>query len=356
VFDLPLIGSKPVNFYLTVAGKEFGGWLSVTVEKSLDLFAHAFSLRYADKWTIDDEPWEIFAGEECVLHWESSPIVSGYITRTEHSITGNQYDLTASGRSYTGDLVDCSAIYKRGKWRNTSLINLASTLCEPFAIAVEDEAGITRPFKRFELDEGETVHDAIDRACRIRACLPITNNDGSVSIIRSDSLDRGTFDLDYGLVESRRLMHDEQDRYNVYTFKGQSHADDEHHFYNAATKKGFVNDPTVTRYRPLIVLAETESNAEDLGERAVWERNVRAARSDQVEYTLDGITNPDGNPWEPGMRVRVLDTLLKIASTLLVNSVQFQLGADGLHTTLGLVSPETYSMLELPDRGNAWNA
>jgi len=363
VVSIPNIpGGTPDGFYLTIDDKKFEGWLEVRVEKSLDQFAHSFSLTYFDKWSIDDEPWEIWPDDECNLYWASTSIIIGHITRTELDITGDSYSLTATGRSATADLVDCSALHNwrghtTGQWRQVTLKDIVTDLCGPFDIEVKDYLRSDRKFKRFEIDEGETVHDAINRACQIRGALPITTGDGAVAIVRTELIGLGTTELDLDMVIRRSAWHDSQDRYSEYHFKGQSSATDEDYGDNVSLQKGFATDPSILRYRPLVVMGDGSHSKEDLGERALWERNIRAARSDQITYEVDGVTNSDGNVWEPGMFVRVDDDLLRVHDTFLLNSVSMVLdGTSGLRTTLTLISPETLDMVELPERGNAYNA
>lgn len=358
------LDSNP-EFVLKVGGDKFTGWLEVMVDRSLEQFAHQFSVTYVDVWTLDDEPWQIFAGDECELLYGDQVLVTGYITQTDHDITGSDYRLDASGRSNTADLVDCSAVFEKGIWRNKTLLDIVEAVCEPFNIEVEDRANATRVFKRFEIDEGETAHDLINRACSIRAVLPITSSDGKLILMRSDSNEPAGAGLisilasptmDMNAIISRRLTHSEQDRFSEYIFKGQTKADDEFFSYNVVSKKGSAQDLSIERYRPLVLMGESASSKEDLGERAIWERSARAARSDRLSYTLDGLTDADGNVWQPGQIVKVKDKVLKVNAELLVIAVRNRLSLGGLETELELSSAEAFSMLELPERGNAWNA
>lgn len=366
--SLPSALSETKEFVLKVGSKKFTGWLEVSVDRSMEEFANQFSLRYCDKWTLADEPWEIFPGDNCILTYGDAVLITGYVTQTEHDI-GDTYDLSAAGRSLTGDLVDCSVLMptKKGQWLNVSLVDLVTDLCAPFAIDVEDRAKSAIKFKRFEIEEGETVFDAIERACSIRACMPITTTDGNVALVRSDAIDSTSAaglaavaglagdSLDMNSVMHRNLHHSEQDRYSDYVFKGQCAADDEFFTHNATTQKGTAQDASITRYRPLLIMTSSSGNKKELGERAIWERNARAARSDRVTYTVDGLADSTGAIWQIGNRIKVKDDLCKINSTLLIAATRFRLDSQGIRTELELVSTSCYSRQELPERGNAWN-
>ena len=70
------------------------------------------------------------------------------------------------GRDRTGDLVDCSAATMPGEWQNELLDRIVQSLIDPFGISVTVDTDIGEPFRKFRIDEGETVFEAIDRACR----------------------------------------------------------------------------------------------------------------------------------------------------------------------------------------------
>lgn len=336
------IGAQEPEFGLEIAGVLYRGWTDGTIERGLEQFAHSFSLGYTDRWD-DSVPWAIVSGDECTLKWGRQKIFSGFVTQTRKTVTGDSYDLGADGRSITGDLVDCTAIHGKGRWKNALLAQIVRDLCAPFGIEVSDQVGDTRPFKKFVLDEGETAHSAIDRACQSRGCLPVTDAAGRVVLSRFDGL-IGLVEIDFETVISRTLTEGEQDRYSSYVFKGQTKADDENYSYNATTQKGEAVDSDIGRYRPLVIMAEESGSREDLGKRALWERNVRKARARRVEYTVSGFTDADGDLWAPGGVIQVNDTELDISGSLLIVSARHDIGEKT--TTLELVDPVAYSVLE----------
>jgi len=343
------------DFVLLVEGFRYAGWTNVSIRKSLGELAHSVSLQYTDRWTIDDDPWPIFVDQDCVLEFEGQTILTGDVTRVRSSISRDSWDLSAGCRSLTGRLIASSPVHKTGQWRNVTAQQILADICEPFSIPVNDLAGLTKKFRRFDLEDGETVFDVIDRVCRIRAVLPVTTNGGEIDLVRIDSAGPSVA-IQPELAIDRDIVQDGQDRHSQYIFKGQLSATDEFASESAALQKGVVLDEDVGIYSPLVLTAETPADKKDLEDRAVWERNVRAARSTQASYTFDGVTDPEGVVWAPGRLVRVNDDKLKIDQTMVVNSVEMSVSVDEFQPKLVLLPTNAYSLQELPERGNAFNA
>ena len=110
----------------------------------------------------------------------------------------------------------------------------------------------------------------------------------------------------------------------------------------------FIDDRRVTRHRPLVVLAESQSGEGGLKDRAAWERNVRAGRSQRLSITVQGWRQDDGALWEPNMLVRVDDRRLHVSDELLIAAVTLSRGRQGTVTELELTLPGAFDVLELP--------
>ena len=65
---------------------------------------------------------------------------------------------------------------------------------------------------------------------------------------------------------------------------------------------GSATDPGVTRHRPLVLVAETQSGGPSLASRAAHEAKTRAARGRQAVYTLPGWRNAQGGLWRKSLR------------------------------------------------------
>ena len=178
--------SKPEKTWeLIVDGYSFSGWTRLEVTRRLEELADSFRVDYFNQWPEQKEPIPISAGAYCFLRYKGDPIITGYVdeARVEYSADGQT--LSVSGRSSTGDLVDCSAV--KGQWKNQPITAIASALCNPFDIEanLDSSADQGAVFKWFRVQEGETVFDALERAARMRGLILRSDADGNLVLTRS---------------------------------------------------------------------------------------------------------------------------------------------------------------------------
>ena len=137
-----------------------------------------------------------------------------------------------------------------------------------------------------------------------------------------------------------------RDRFSTYVAKGQAAGTD---FFNgtaASQVSAKATDLLVTRYRPLVLLGENQDVAASLQQRVQWEANVRAARSTEVEVTVQGWAHPDGL-WQPNSLVRLVHEPLRIDADLLITSVTFELSEAGSLAQLSLTRADAFTVLPI---------
>lgn len=341
---------------LSVDGTKYDAWTSATVRKSLDEFAHSWSVEYVDKWAPMGDPWSILPGAQGVFYVDDYPIVTGYITRSTWQSDENNYTVTAEGRSETADLVDCAPFFAESdQANNLTLAKMVTSLCDPFSITVVDDSGDTRALKKFTIDLGESAFDAIDKACRSRGVLPMTSPEGWLVLTKAENFSRQV-DLPEILLKRRALEYSEENRFSEYFVYGQHPGEETFRGDKIVQQAGQDYDGVVSRYRPSVTIAESPASKADLDAEAAWIRNVRAGRSEVVRYTVAGVLAPDGPPWGPGMFARLNDTILRVRSTLLVQSVTHTWDDSGIWTELVLTRPEAYTTKPFPAKkpGGQW--
>ena len=111
---------------------------------------------------------------------------------------------------------------------------------------------------------------------------------------------------------------------------------------------GKVDDPIITRHRPLIVLAESHSKNITLRDRAEWERNVRRGRSARGSITVQGWRHPGGELWLPNTLVSVTSPMLWLdnAEMLIVGCTYSLDEQGGTLTELAIARPDSFQLLE----------
>lgn len=334
---------------LHVDGVAYSGWTSVEIERGIDQMAGSFSLRLASRERTDVPDWQIRDGAECRVMLAGKPLITGYVDSFDRFLAPDDRGIEVRGRDRTADLVDCSAIHTPGSWAGRKLEQIAAELAGPFGITVE--AGDTgAPFRKFALQQGETVFAAIERMCRYRGLVAWSAGDG---VLRIGNPDQGT---SIGkLVEGENVIaatgtRDVSERYSDYIVKGQASGSDERSGAAVAQVRGDARDAAITRYRPMLIIGEEQADRASLQRRAAWEAAVRSGRGAPAQITIAGWLNAAGEPFQHGMRADCDVPSAGIKGQLLIERLRFSRDSDGGTTaTFDLVPPEAWSQLAEPE-------
>lgn len=335
------------EFALLVGGKRYTGWKSISITDSLEQLAATFVFDYADRWSYQARPWPISAGAQCTVLYGGERVIVGWVDDAPSSYDATDYSQSVAGRSRTGDLVDCSAVHP-GEWVEQRLDQIARDLCKPFGIDVSVACDLGAAFPKFGLEQGETVHEALERAARMRGVRLASTPAGDLLITRVGARRSSTV-IERGVnVLSAVRTWSVGDRFHRYTVLGQSQGSDEWSGEAAAQLKAEATDDGARRARTLVLLAEgQEPNLDELTKRATWERNVRAGRAMRLRYRLAGWESAEGI-WRANTLVRVVDSWFGVDRELVIAGVQFEKNDQGDTTTLELVEPKALSVEPLP--------
>ena len=336
------------DFELLINATKYKGWTKLQITRSMEQLAHSFMMDSV----VPASGRVGYAGNLCEVQYKGGIVTTGFLDEDTLDYDANSKTFGVSGRSTTGDLVDCSAIYKGGQWKNTGLLKIAQDLCDPFEINVTAYTDLGTPFKYFKIEPGEKVFDCLDRAARMRGVFLSTTSDGHLAI-ETVGQERITTPLEYGKnIKKCQYKRSFADRFGSYKVIAQLSMGG--NIGNMMTPKQITISKTSTdsqsRHRPLIIQAETEDSASELQKRADWERNTRAGRSLRVTYTVQGWEHAKGL-WEPNRLVAVNDpTIPLIDDELLIVSVTYTRGEEGTLTSLELTQPEAFTVKPLPPK------
>ncbi len=355
---------------LKVAGKDFTDFFNVSVRYSMESFARDFSFDFSDRFfndltTLGDLPF--IEGDPIQITVDGEVVLDGYVDDVPVSYSGTNHTLQVSGRSRQGDMVDCSAVHKTGHWRDTTLLDLCTAVAEPFGIDVAfdpltvlpfDEAQ-TEEFRKWAIEDEETGHDFIVRACKMRGLFPVVDEGGGVTLTRASLVPSGG-----ALVRARSgvpgniLSGSRQGRYrerfSEYVVKSQSAGFDDWYGEDAASKGVHVStDDDIERYRPLIIVSDGGGAKKQLEHRANWEHNVRAGRSRRLSYTVQGaqvLGDLGGGVWPINKTVFVDDDFFGVQALLLIISVTIQYTPSGTTTIVEVGDPSQFDVRKPPPK------
>ncbi|MBA4781160.1 phage baseplate assembly protein [Blastomonas sp.] len=347
------------DIVLLLDGMIYGGWTELTVRRALDTVHGEFDLRLASKERTDAAQWPLRAGAECSILAGSQDagfqtLITGYIDKLSASLTDREHSIGISGRDRTADLVDCSAVHKPGSWRNVPLKTIVDDLVRPFGITAQLTGDSGPNIRKFALQTGETVWSAIERLLRFRGLIAWAQADGSLLIGKPA---QGAVIARLAEGENLKEMsadHDVTERFSQYVVKGQAAGSDERNGEAVTLIGATAKDAAIKRYRPLIIVAEEQSDKASAQKRADWEANTRAARSQPGSATVQGWRDPRGQLWRPDTRVEVTAPSVYMNGEMLISGVTFSRGNDGGTTTmLELTRPEAWTLLPVPEEADA---
>jgi prophage tail gpP-like protein len=289
----------------------------------------------------------ISPGQECEVSIGDQPILKGYIDVLNTGYDSSSTRITVSGRDATGDLIDCAAAVDGPfEFNNIKLEKFVEKILKPFNISLTVLADTGAPFKRIAIQPGETAYELIDRVCRFRAVLPISDGVGGMLIIKPGGLRSEGF-LERGKnILSGDFTVDWKDRFALYVVKGQSEANAETSSAEAATGEGRATDALVGRYRPTVITGENQGYNMTLSQRAEWQAQFARARSVKVSYDVQGwyAKKESSSLWLPNSIVPLKDPVFGFSRDMLITTVSFRRSNQGTFTSLELCLPEAFDL------------
>jgi prophage tail gpP-like protein len=329
---------------LRVNSKIYGGWKQIEIQRGIEQMSGQFSLQVTEHWPGSDTPRQILPGMACAVEIDGIPVVTGYINGARPGFDASNVWFACTGKDKSGDLVKCSAVYKSGQWKNATVERIITDLITPFGIRLivgeRGKAAASSKLASFAVEEGELVHDTIERLLRLKAVMIWTDGSGNLILDLP-----GTAKATTALVEGENLLYAEavlsdEEQHSEYIVKGQAKGK-----HNG---KGTAKDSGVGRYLPLVVLAEDQAKGVDAKKRAEWERTVRQGRGKRfvckVQSWRQGGDN--GPLWVPGLRVFVESPRIRLRGEMLIVSVRYiKSETDGTRCELEISDPRAFDRL-----------
>jgi prophage tail gpP-like protein len=336
-------------YELLINGQSYGGWEKISVTTSLDALAGIFEATVNDRWPGQPQQWAVQTGDAVQVLIGGVLRITGWVDEVEPKEGAEEHEIVIRGRGRCGDLVDCSAMNQPGRWTGRQLEQIVTDLCSPFSISVSAMADTGAPFAAFALQQAESVKDAIDRLCQQRGVLPMETPTGDLVIVNpGTSAADGTLTLGaVGNIKDGSAKHSAAERFSLYVVKGNRQGNDQDSGATVAQVTAQATDPAVTRYRPLMILAEDQADTGSATDRAKFAATVRAGRSQTGKLIVQGDADASGNLWSPNTLVPVNAPDLGLVDTLLIQEVKLECSDNGTTAEIHVIRPEAYSLGEV---------
>lgn len=376
----------------------FTGWKSVRITRRLDAIAGEFALEISP-----ERAPRLDIGSRVAIALEGTEVLRGHIESLQVVEGEGPAQITYSGRDLAGDLVDCTpdGLDTETEWRNLWLDELLEKIVGDRADLVLDQQVLRKlgpMIPLFRLNQGETYHRAIERACRMRGAMAYSLSTGEIAIappfgarvqaairpkanpgpelfgrvgeahlvLVAEAQAAAWSDLVWGRnIKSYRLERNGADRFRTYIVKGQAVGGlDVELGVGVLHAEGISVDRNSREDRTLVIVAETNAWGDDLQGRAEWEAAWRASQASKLTVEAVGWRPAPGRPlWAINQLVRaviphrnlndLLAPLEKFPSPdMLVNALTFRMSAEGGGTTtaLELARRDSYArQAEIPE-------
>jgi prophage tail gpP-like protein len=333
-----------------VGGQTFVGWTGIQITASIENAARSFAFAASDlpggRRIAPWSPCEVLVGDDLV--------VSGFVERVEVAWGPEEHAFSVSGRSKTGQLVDCSAIVEPGQWKGRRLEDIAAAIAAPYGVEVVTDVDTGEAIPSHRTQPGESAFEAIERAARPRALLVTDDAQGRCLLTRAGAQRASTPLEQPGNVKSGAAVFDGQERFTEYVCKGQRTGDDQDFGAAVAEVEGTAADAIAPLRRVLLLQASGPVSTKRAAQQAAWEAAQRAGRSTQVSVVVQGWRQRDGSLWSPNQVVPVRLGLAGLDAELLVVQVTFSLDDSGGRVASLLLAPVGgYELLAPAERGKA---
>ena len=335
--------------YVIVQGEKLTGWESVRITKTMESLSGSFSLDMVEQENIDRL---VDTQKLLQVYIDDTKIMTSFIDKNNGKVNPNLAQLTITGREMTADLIDCSAINTPGTWNNIKVLRLIEQLLAPvpgssFLMDIKSEIDFPTAIKKFSINTGDTVFEALQKICNLQNVLPITNADGDIILVDTGEASGSTTDalvLGDNVKEANSNVNFTE-RFSNYSVKGES-SNPGGGWGDTGTKiisaYGEAIDENVTRFRPLQIKAEDNVDSAFAVKRAAWEAQIRAGKSQRIKVMVPEWRQSDGQLWEVNKVAPVIVKPLKVETALLIVSLTYELNESGRFTTLSLASPDIF--------------
>ncbi len=328
----------PDRLTLLIDGRRYWGWSSVRVSRGIDRCVSDFRIEVSERWTGQGETWKILPFAACQVLIDDEVVLTGYVEEYAPSIGATEHRTAIAGKSKTGDLVECTPEITGGQFRGYSLAALARAVCAPFGIGVvvqTDAAAMT--FDNVQIERCETAFTFLERFGRLAGVLLTDDANGDLVLTTAGEAAAAGALVEGVNIQAATAKLSSRGRFSQFIVKGQSGLS-----AGSSVQTGLraeADDPDVPRYRPRVVMAESQLSLAQMQQRANWLRQRAFGMATEADITVAGWRQADGTLWQPNLLVPVTSSALGVDADLLIARVEFALDAHTGRTTTLHVGP-----------------
>jgi prophage tail gpP-like protein len=198
----------------------------------------------------------------------------------------------------------------------------------------------------YVIQPSQTAFEVISQIAAYAAVLPVSDGMGGLVLTRA-TLGGSFAPIALGTnILSARGQFSAKDRFQTYTVLASTQRNSvEFTPTPSPYQLGIATDPQVSRYRPLVIVADFNGPEESWQRRATWEMAVRAGRAYREDITVKGWRDAKGSLWQPNGTTRVDDGWVGFGDTLVIAGVKFAISDKGALTTLSVTRRQAFDVI-----------
>lgn len=330
---------------LLINGYKFDFWPSIKINRSIDTIGDTFEL--TAPWLPENSRFrkifKPFGYQDVVVYIGGEKIISGTAVNINPNSNANQKEVKISGYSRAAVLNDVmmpSSAFPL-QFSNLTLLQIAQRLSTPFGIKVIFKTSPGAPFKNVVLAPDKKIYPFLIELATQRGIIISSDADGNM-IFQKSTTSPATMTIIEGQppFSTASVTFDGQQRYSSFAALGDG-------WKSGRGQIAVIEDPAIKKtgiLRPFIYKA-TDIEHGDLKEAARSKLGRNIANSMQIDVTVNGLRDRNGNLWKDNQKVifQSPGNMLHIATEYVIRDVEFIKDDKSEMSNLTLVFPEAFS-------------
>lgn len=319
---------------IVVGGRVISEWQSISISISTD---EAVRTAMVDLH-VPPGVAPPLPGEVAVVSAGQGTLLTGYVRDFAPSQEEESWSARLSLVSRTIDVTECSIVHPTGGVDNKDIAGIAREF-DTCGVGIE-ASGQFEIHPRHQIVPGETLFETIEPLARAEGAMIHDTPLGKLKITNKPDGDHaGGLATGVNII-SGSAVFSEMEKFNPVTTRGQQSRGSGAGALRPAAEAA---DSSVGRYRPKVIVLDTEATAEALKKSAEWHARRAAGRAVTAEIIVKGWRDEADTIWTPNFRVYVRHPRLYLDQMMAIRAVTLDQdtseGSSGTTATLSLVDP-----------------
>lgn len=340
-----------------LGGRRYSFWESANIHMAIGEFAREVSLSVSDGLDASSAAGNLTMGAPISVVCDDKTVLTGYIDDVSVQYSGTSHNIVIRARSKTADLVDCS-FTGDAQFNGQSARRTIMEICRPFGITVLWNC-TDWTIGEYNANVGDTCAGIITEICK-RGGVFYTDDASGNLIITNLTPDASVATIynkpqsETSNVLSADVKFSSRDRFSEYIVQSQDTAiDGDETAEYAYMASGSYKDSGVTRYRPKVIIAQTNQDSGADINSAEQEYRTAIAASAEFGYKINGWKDDFGNILHGGTIVNLVDEFAHVDNRLIIKSVDLTVSnTSGCTADLKLVYPNALIKNYIPKTRN----